>query len=1649
MQKIPRAIGKASGTAVADTDSSGTMSVEGGGLSVFAGVITSRRGKPFTVLSLNKATFRDILGTAFHPNEQPKHFEPIRHLNQALNGGPGYVVRVVPSDMEIPFVKFSTPGYSNIPGSQPDVDPVKSTFTAFPGNATADGKSSITLSFTAKDKDGNLLKGLNFVGFETTGVAVTIGKTTESNGVYTANLTGVVPGRVIVRPTVARKAVGNLSRQITLDQMPNQVATLDPDACTFWLSNSRVYADGKSFITMFLQLKDTDGNPLSIQESRVNFVNLGAITVTITSPVESQSTPGLYTAQLSGKQVGSLTVVPTIDGGMIGGIRGSLVYLDKSPTSSSDNKVDSNQSTFSASAKKITANGTDKVTLTFTARNSAGALMPGLQEKFGIAIYNLTGVSKTDFVESSLGVYTTVITLARSSVGDRAEIHALYNGVTVEDLIVMLDVDRIKEELPVVDDSRSTLDASTNTAWATGGVGAGSRVTLTLTLIDTNNQPMPHRAVLFNVAGAANLGSIAENQPGVYTVDVFSYNENNVNVVPMLDGLPVGNLSADIAFKTKPVVIAPLDEVRSAKTLSVAPSSIAADGSKSSIVSIQLSDTNGAPVINREGDLGFAVNLPGLDITAWAESPSAPGFYMATITSTKVGSYSISATLNGKPLSNVTRTLEVDAVEIKISNTYTKFDIAPVTINDDGSQTATLTLTLKNTSNKAISGVADRVSFEANDLTYVSITSAKETAAGTGVYTAIITGKQIKGSVVIKPQFDGAYIGTKSVNLELIDPPSVQPPLNVDLTGSQFVIDKAQIRSDKSTDQKNKQGFATVTFNAKDVNGSPIIPALLPHLTFIGSGASGYAISPLASDGAGNYTATVTPAQADSHGTLTIKAMYDGKPVKSNGVALEVTVVMVGAIDANKSELKASTTSAKADGKAAIALTFTAKDVNGTLVDGAAVAFNFAGGITPATSAVNPAPNNGVYAVNAISTEIGSATVSVSVDGVDFATPTVQIAFTSPIEDSKSLLDATPSSVVGDGQAIATVKVTLKDSAGTGVTGLAGGLMLHATDDSGAQVDLSAITFTEVGNGIYSAPVSMAVTTDTTLTISVALFGTVLTKTDTVLFTVPVPPVGAPDPAHTDFTTDLASGSTVVPDDATLVNITINLRDANNQPITNAGATLALVPSVTPKSTTTLSSLVEDAQAPGTYKATCKASKPDAFDLTMTVGGNPFNKPAVHIAFAAAVLVPNVGHSLLDSDKKDTTARPQAIPADGTTAATVTLTLKDVNDTPVSGRTVVFVPANNHDTTTIGNVTENPLGTYSADITATGADKFDVSVTVDGAAFAAPAISFHFVSVPDVANSTFAAAPAQIPANGSDTSTLTLTLKSYSGEPIKGKTVVFASTGMASTTTLSAVTETVPNSSGIYTATVKGTAAETLSFKVSVDGNDFAIAPAGVEITALSAVAADSTLTRAPATGDVNTGTAVPLVLTLKNGSTPITGRSVTFEKTGSKATTVITQPTEGNPANGVYTGSVIASAADSVDISVKVDGVALTGSTVTKHIDFVVPAPVTPDAAPASTLTRDSTGDVNAGAVIHLTVVLKDSGGAAIGGQASKLKLYDNKGKSVVTGVTFAEDSTTSGTYTGDYTVDAHATAETLEFDLQFNGKVVNITNKLSITVN
>ncbi|PHM51922.1 phage tail protein [Xenorhabdus hominickii] len=108
MNKIPFALGQAPGVAIMPPNADATFTNATGGSSVFAGVVVAKRGKPNTVLHVTPDTLHKVLGAPIHPHSS-KHFEPYRHVYQALNGGNGYVVRVAPSDMKIPYLKVIDP----------------------------------------------------------------------------------------------------------------------------------------------------------------------------------------------------------------------------------------------------------------------------------------------------------------------------------------------------------------------------------------------------------------------------------------------------------------------------------------------------------------------------------------------------------------------------------------------------------------------------------------------------------------------------------------------------------------------------------------------------------------------------------------------------------------------------------------------------------------------------------------------------------------------------------------------------------------------------------------------------------------------------------------------------------------------------------------------------------------------------------------------------------------------------------------------------------------------------------------------------------------------------------------------------------------------------------------------------------------------------------------------------------------------------------------------------------------------------------------------------------------------------------------------------------------------------------------------------
>ncbi|MGL6124800.1 MAG: hypothetical protein ACRC1W_17805 [Shewanella sp.] len=146
MSQIPFTIGNVASIGVAPINASATNQASGtGGASVFAGLVVSNKGLPFELLRVTKQNWQQVLGVPFRPNEP--FSTSLRCLDEALNGGDGYVVRVTPEAAKYPILvvkKLSvgtgfneTLAISSAFGDKPIVTP-DSLFSIFPvdGDAT-------------------------------------------------------------------------------------------------------------------------------------------------------------------------------------------------------------------------------------------------------------------------------------------------------------------------------------------------------------------------------------------------------------------------------------------------------------------------------------------------------------------------------------------------------------------------------------------------------------------------------------------------------------------------------------------------------------------------------------------------------------------------------------------------------------------------------------------------------------------------------------------------------------------------------------------------------------------------------------------------------------------------------------------------------------------------------------------------------------------------------------------------------------------------------------------------------------------------------------------------------------------------------------------------------------------------------------------------------------------------------------------------------------------------------------------------------------------------------------------------------------------------------------------------------------------------
>src|SRR6266511_940320 len=242
--------------------------------------------------------------------------------------------------------------------------------------------------------------------------------------------------------------------------------------------------------------------------------------------------------------------------------------------------------------------------------------------------------------------------------------------------------------------------------------------------------------------------------------------------------------------------------------------------------------------------------------------------------------------------------------------------------------------------------------------------------------------------------------------------------------------------------------------------------------------------------------------------------------------------------------------------------------------------------------------------------------------------------------------------------------------------------------------------------------------------------------------------------------------------------------------------------------------------------------------------------------------------------------------------------------------------------------------------------------------------------------SAVAAAPTSLTA-GSGNSTITVTVKDASGNPISGATVVLAATGSGNTLTQASGPT---NASGVAAGTLSSTVAEAKT--VSATANGTAITQtATVTVTPGGVSAAQSTVSASPTSITAGTGTATVTVTVKDAGGNPIGGATVVLAATGSGNT--LTQPGGTTNASGVATGTLSSTVAGTKTVSATANGTAITQTAsvtvnpgpVSASQSTVVASPSSITAGSGSSTITVTAKDANGNPISGATVVLSATG--------------------------------------------------------------------------
>lgn len=1468
-------------------------------------------------------------------------------------------------------------------------DATQSTISANPLQIVANGTTTSAVTVVLRDENGNPLTASGGTVVISTNLGSIGGTTDNGNGTYSATLTS---------PTTT----GTATVDFTLDgESAPATATVvftpgavDLTQSTITATPTEIVADGATTSAVTVQLKDVNGNNLSASAGLVVISTdagsvgtttdngNGTYSATLTSGTSAGTAhlsftvsgqDGTDTADVTfvagGADAGTSTIEAsptqlTADGAATSTVTVHLLDANGNPLTSSDGVVvistslgsvgtttDNGNGTYTATLTAGTVAGTADVTFTLDGVDGTNSASVALVAGAADATTSTIEASPTQLTADGAATSTVTVRLLDengnplTSSGGVVVISADLGsiGTTVNNgngtysatltagtvagtanLTFTLggaagtDTAAVELLAAAADASTSTIEATPTQLTADGAAAS----TVTVRLLDGNGNSLTESGG--TVVISTNLGSVGattDHGDGTYSATMTAGTVAGTATVSFtLDGTS-GTNSATVAF------VAGSAEATTS-TIEATPTQLTANGTATSAVTVRLLDANGNPLTASGGTVVIETSRGSVGTT----TDNGDGTYSATLTAgTVAGTATLTFTLDG---SEGADSATVALLPADADPTTSTIEASPTSLTADGTSTSTVTVHLVDVNGNALT-TSDGIVVIATNLGSVGTTADH----GDGSYTATLTAGTVAGTATLTFTLNGAE-GTDTATVELL-------PAAADPTTSTIAASPDQIVADGVSTSSVTVALLDANGNALTTSGGTVV--ILTDLGSVGSTTD---------NGDGTYRATLTSAVAA--GTATLSFTLDGS-AGSNTAAVRF---VAGGADLESSTISAAPASITADGTSTSTITVQLVDVNGnplTTSGGVVVIATDAGTVGTTTD-----HGDGSYSATLTSSlAAGTATLSFTLDGVG-ATHETSVAFVAGEADAgQSTIAATPTSITADGVSTSTVTVNLFDANGNPLT-VSGGVVVITSDDG------TIGGTTDNGDGSYSAVLTSATTAGTSQ-LGFSLDGVTSPATATVTFVA-----GSASAAQSTIS---AFPTTLVANGVTTSAVTVQLRDANGNPITSGGPVVVVTTDIG-----TISGTTDNGN--GTYSATLTSStSAGTGSVGFTLGG---------VAGASSVPITLVAGPA-DAGQSTIGAAPTSITADGSSTSAITVRLLDANGNPLtaSGGTVVV-------TTTDGSVsgtTDNGDGTYTATLTSpTTAGTATVGFTLDGATGGGTVAVAFVAGVADAGTSTIEAAPDRITANGISTSAVTVRLKDAQGNPLtaSGGAVVVSST-------LGTIVSTIDNGDGTYLATLRSTTflgRATVSFTV----NGVA-APATVDVVFAAGAASVtmSTISAAPTSIIADGITTSEITVQLKDAlgnDLSASGGTVIVTTTAGTITPAID--------NGDGTYSAILTSATTPGAATLNYSVAGQAGLTTATVNFVVgPPDLSTSVLSASELSLVVGGDVES----VLTVQLKDASGNNLTSSGGTVMISADAG--TVTSTTDNGDGTYTATLT------------------------------------